>query len=247
MRLNKEYGYNFNVVAFGGSGILNRNTDSLIMPERYFKEREMLTGDNSQTVIGDWNTANYVPDVIVINLGTNDGNGSADTFKTNYKNFIADLQKAYPGVTIVLMTPFNGTRAADVRTIVSELKDENVVLVDSALWKIPAGADNLHPAAATHETIANKLYTALQCVLFGHDTEGDAVDNGNGTHSATCSVCGKVAETAEAHTFVKGVCSVCGAPEPEDPQGTGDVTALITASFVLVLAGAALILFKKKA
>ena len=36
-------------------------------------------------------------------------------------------------------------------------------------------------------------------------------DNGDGTHSQKCSLCGMSSSTKERHTFVNGVCSICGA------------------------------------
>ena len=165
----------FNIVAFGGIGICRRaaadsGQDILTMPERYFLEREYIRSDASDTVAKDWDTSKYVPDYIVINLGTNDGSASitSEAFITAYTGFVRDLLDCYDGVEIFLMTPFNGTRRNDVITVVETLNSSQVKLIDSALWGVEGGSDNLHPAPAGHDLATEKLYSALN-VQFAKD------------------------------------------------------------------------------
>lgn len=70
---------------------------------------------------------------------------------------------------------------------------------------------------------------------------------GEGTQ--TCSICGeekKVSVPATGkHTYVDGVCSVCGAKENEPPK-TGDAAAFISAVAIASLLGAAVVVSKKR-
>ena len=43
----------------------------------------------------------------------------------------------------------------------------------------------------------------------------NAIDNGNGTHTGTCSICSKA--VTQVHTFENGFCIYCYAPQPAEP------------------------------
>lgn len=172
-KLNKNYNFGFNIVAYGGiamgKGGSNAKNDWLSMPERYFKEREHIkSADTSKEIslgIKAWDTTKYKPDYIVINLGTNDSRTDTETFKTAYVNFINKLRNTYSGVTIFVMTPFNTTKANEIRQVVSTINNSKVILIDSSLWNIPAGSDDLHPAPSAHDTASEKLYQVLDNYL----------------------------------------------------------------------------------
>ncbi len=159
--LAENHNMAFNIVAFGGIGIVKTNSpDVLTMPQRYFKEREFVSGDTVNSTGGAWDTTKYTPDYIVINLGTNDNGYDSSTFITNYVSFVEDLKEAYPNVVIFLMTPFNGAKAYEVTKVAAEF-DKDVYLVDSANWGVQGGSDGLHPAPAGHDLATEKLYKAL--------------------------------------------------------------------------------------
>ena len=70
---------------------------------------------------------------------------------------------------------------------------------------------------------------------------------GEGTQ--TCEKCGEqkkvsIPATGE-HTYVDGVCSVCGAKENESPK-TGDMTVLVSVIAIVSLVGAAVVVSKKR-
>ena len=164
--LNSELGWSFNTVAYGGIGISRVDSpDPLTMPERYFTQREYLSTDGSSaqealSVVGALDTAKYVPDYIVINLGTNDSGINNGKFVNDYKSFITDLKAAYPNVTIFCMTPFNSTKAMQVKQAAGAF-DEGVYVIDSAKWGIAGGEDGLHPAPASLDTAAAKLFDII--------------------------------------------------------------------------------------
>ena len=160
-------GWDYNTIAFGGITMTPGygSPDTMGMLERYFVEREYISGDTAETVIPAWNTSKFVPDYMVINLGTNDWKTPADEFITAYTSFIEKIQQTYPEITIFVMTPFNGQFAAQIRSIVAQCDDENVILIDAATWGIPGGEDNLHPDAASHDVAAQKLYEAITAAL----------------------------------------------------------------------------------
>jgi lysophospholipase L1-like esterase len=85
-------------IAYSGRGMV-RNSDGSttdLMPEIWLRT---FADDPSST----WDTKQYAPDVVVINLGTNDfakGDPGAE-YVTAYNAFIATLRKAYPTAYIV--------------------------------------------------------------------------------------------------------------------------------------------------
>ena len=163
--LNEEFGWSFNTVAFGGIGLVRvNNGDPLTMGERYFLQREYIkstdgtTRESALAAAGTYDK-NYVPDYIVINLGTNDGSLSSQDFFENYVDFIKDLKEAYPNVVIFCMTPFNGAKEYYIKRVAEEFK-KDVYAIDSAQWGIKEGKD-VHPAPASLDEAAEKLFNVL--------------------------------------------------------------------------------------
>ncbi len=168
--INAKYGWGFNTVAFGGIGmVLTSSPDPLTMGERYFTQREYIkatdgtTRETALAAAGVYDN-NYVPDYIVINLGTNDSSKDNSTFIANYTKFINDLKAINPDVVIFCMTPFNGSKAIQIKMIVSQF-DENVYLIDSATWGVPGGYDDLHPAPSGHDKATEKLFAVLDAYI----------------------------------------------------------------------------------
>jgi hypothetical protein len=149
--------------------VLTSSPDPLTMGERYFTQREYIkatdgtTRETALAAAGVYDN-NYVPDYIVINLGTNDSSQDNNTFIANYTKFINDLKAINPDVVIFCMTPFNGSKAIQVKMIVSQF-DENVYLIDSATWGVPGGYDDLHPAPSGHDKATEKLFAVLDAYI----------------------------------------------------------------------------------
>ncbi|MGW3951916.1 GDSL-type esterase/lipase family protein [Streptomyces sp. NPDC004752] len=55
-------------------------------------------------------TSKYIPDYLVINLGTNDPSTGtkAPNFKPAYTTFLENARTHYPDAVIFAMSPFNG-------------------------------------------------------------------------------------------------------------------------------------------
>lgn len=178
--LEEKYNMGFNIVAFGGIGISKRaeqgtNYDHLTMPERYFKEREYLKATDRNAVvtakIKEWDTTKYVPDYVVINLGTNDARIDSSKFKKDYDYFLNKLLKTYENAVFFVMTPFNKTKQEEIKEVVTTVNSERVVLIDSAVWGISGGSDNTHPSAASHDAAAQKLFEVLSAYIDQNDTD----------------------------------------------------------------------------
>lgn len=194
--------------SYSGRG-LARNYDgstSGVLPEIY--SRTFADEVNST-----WDYSRYVPDVVVVNLGTNDF--SAETshvvfavnqteFSNAYKTFIRTLRGHYPNASIIITVgvmisdyfPTGGqhwTRIQDyVSNMVEEVNtagDENVFYFQMDPQTAPYGED-WHPTAATHKTMATSLTEFINNnIVWGNivtDCNGDA---GGSADIDDCSIC----------------------------------------------------------
>ena len=117
----------------------------------------------------DWSFAEK-PDVLVINLGTNDfyANGSLESFREAYTNcyidFLSKVREKYPNTHIVcaIGTMLYTAKPAiqDVVTARKNAGDMNISFLQMSLVDTPSakrwGADG-HPSALAHEEMAEQL------------------------------------------------------------------------------------------
>jgi lysophospholipase L1-like esterase len=164
-------GFSHNTVAFGGIAATagSGGPDSSGMVSRYTKLSEYVPGEANVPV---WDTSRYVPDYVVVNLGTNDPSTGPATpnFKPAYLTFLQNLRSYYPQATIFAMSPFNTAHKneiADTVSIRNAAGDAKVSYVDTTGWIDIATetTDGTHPTIAAHDKISVKLATAIQDYL----------------------------------------------------------------------------------
>ena len=128
---------------------------------------------------GDWNFAAspYTPNLVVINLGTNDGaaiTGNSvflSNFQSAYAAFIRNVRAKFPSAEIFVLRAFS-IHYADVNTAATNAVqsvitggDTKVHYVDTSAWGVEIGSDGIHPTDAGHVTITNKLVPILKPYL----------------------------------------------------------------------------------
>ncbi len=157
-------GFYRNIVAFGGITVSPNygNPDNQGMVNRYKLIREY---SKEEPISPYWDHTKFVPDYIVINLGTNDGRVSQSEFQLWYTTFLSFLRTTYKDTKIFVMTPFNGRHRDDIIAVVDGFNDKNTYLIDSYLWNIPGGSDNLHPDVEGHDMAAEKLAQEITDIL----------------------------------------------------------------------------------
>ena len=161
------------VVARSGIGIYRNNNgnvkgDSNNLQAVYPYTQFGMTGEK-------WDFSKYTPDVVCVNLGTNDTTNPGYDVKllaNAFKKFLATLRGKYPEAKIVLLTGtmLKGQRLADVKKAHQEaIKDANnrgdfeiysfdFTPDDGSLGK---GVFN-HPSRARHEKMAEELVPFLR-------------------------------------------------------------------------------------
>ena len=159
--------------AWSGIGVI-RNYDggtSDVMPDRYPRTLP-------ERATSSWDFTKFIPDAVVINLGTNDfakGDPGA-AFQAAYLKFVGDLRGHYPAARFFLaLGPM--LSSDDYAKAMVYLKaviatratagDANLTLLEFGLQD--GNADGLgcdyHPSVKTHQKMADKLQAALKADL----------------------------------------------------------------------------------
>ena len=104
-----------------------------------------------------------VPDVIVINHGTNDKNANAETFKQNLADAVRRLREKYPDAVIVYLIPFIQFHAQDIREVMHDF--EGTYVIETEEWEITYTDSGYHPDAAGAKIAGENLADALIEIL----------------------------------------------------------------------------------
>lgn len=164
------------VVARSGIGIYRnygapRSGSKDCMPAMY---EQVLFTDSTEL----WDHTLYTPDVVCINLGTNDtslDNYDMDLLTEGYRSFVKKLRVVYPHSKLVLLTGsmMNGKPLEDVKkamdTVVGEMNslgDKEVYRFDMSpqTGSLGIGA-NYHPSMRQHQKMASELTAFLRKLM----------------------------------------------------------------------------------
>ncbi|MGD0781381.1 MAG: GDSL-type esterase/lipase family protein [Candidatus Aminicenantales bacterium] len=109
------------------------------------------------------------PDVVVINMGTNDAGAPYDVFLPLYRQYLRVVRGAYPGARILCLRPFNGAQEAAIRSAAEQSGDERIQYVDTTGWIQPekhySAAGGVHPNLEGNAAAGEKLAAILGEIL----------------------------------------------------------------------------------
>ena len=147
-----------------GNGICTSTTAA--MNQRYFLQKPL----DKDAPNGEWDFATYTPNLIIINLGTNDGiqGEEANTFASVYVDFVKSIREKHGSeVPIVLLIPLQGYMKDGVITAYETLNDMNTYLIDASDWITKSDClDGVHPTKAGHTVVAEQLAASIRKVLL---------------------------------------------------------------------------------
>ncbi len=153
------------ITAISGIGVSHNYTkasDAGTMPKIYLR----VDGGYPEKVM---NFKNWEPDLITINLGTNDSSPYADPvfFKSHALSFLRYLRTIHPKSWILVLRPFKGFYEAEWKTVVDQRKregDTHIAFIDTTHWVDPAVGytDGTHLNPVGNKMAADKLAPVLQ-------------------------------------------------------------------------------------
>jgi hypothetical protein len=117
-----------------------------------------------------WNFNQYTPDIVVINIGTNDGNGAGvptNTFQTSYLNFLKFIRGKFPKAHIFALRTFGGYMATQTQNAATQLinaGDSRIHYVNTTNWLVRSdfASDGLHPSDDGQKKAANLIANILK-------------------------------------------------------------------------------------
>jgi len=101
-------------------------------------------------------------DVVVVNVGTNDGRLTADEFAAQLRQFLNQVQTLYPNSRLAVMIPFSQRFDRIIRSVVASFMQ--IDLIETATWE-PTTTDHIH-LDSTGSQVAGQLTAAALRQLY---------------------------------------------------------------------------------
>lgn len=157
----------WHLTSVSGIGMIRSCCNMTITMPDVFGYTDLLTPDN-----GLWDFSQYVPDVVTICLGQNDGIQDSTAFCSAYVGFIGMVQEKYPRAKVVCLTsPMADETLTSVMKnyltgIVSHFEEQGDKRVSKFFFSrsYNSGCDN-HPSLEEHQLIAAELTGYLEGLM----------------------------------------------------------------------------------
>ena len=170
----KSLNADYSVISFSGYGVYTgfsrsyRNSDYTIFNEY---EKSVLLSDNEERF---WDFSSFIPNLVVINLGTNDAAycsrsySRREEFQKSYVELLATIRGKYPDAYILcILGDMNDSMFTEIEDAVSEFKNthlDNKVSARQISFKMdeyPAVIDG-HPNDMSNLSASSDLYMIIQ-------------------------------------------------------------------------------------
>lgn len=167
----RSFGTEYNLISWSGVGVYSSDTktdeinDSWVVPSYYGYTDLAVEG-----IIGidkhiEWDFGSFTPDVIVINLGTNDKSYTKgiperiDGFKLAYEKFARDVREKNPDAHIICALGMMGAELYPaIAEVVDRLGDNRIYALEFDVQRNEDGIGcEQHPNYVTHNKAAIKL------------------------------------------------------------------------------------------
>lgn len=158
-------GYNY---TFGGAPTIGQEV-------QYFKlTTPPLYPSKTPANNTDWDFSRYTPDMVVLNIGTNDKlvPVPAANFKAAYIRFLKAIRAKLPKTRIFVMRPYGGHFATEIEAAYKEVAnagDTKMHFINTSGWLVNSdyASDGLHPSDAGQIKASAKLAQVLKPYVDG--------------------------------------------------------------------------------
>lgn len=184
-QLAKRLDADYSMVSFSGYGIISGYTDTDVRMEKqcvplYYESlgySDATIGADIQPQNIKWNFRDYVPDMILINLGTNDDSYCQDheerqaEFTELYIEFLEQVRRCNPQATILCVIGTMAPRIyGAVKTAVEEYRRQSgdLKIHEQMLpEQLPEDGNSIdgHPSIRTHEKTTEILAAAISKIM----------------------------------------------------------------------------------
>lgn len=182
----RELNAQFHTTSYSGIGVV-MGFPTFLMGEMY-NRTIALTNYTPKPANNTWDFTRYVPNVVVVALGTNDYskglyNGSLTTtaFIAGYKDLIAKIRVAYPNTQIVCTNSPMVTDAKLANSIINAVVDLNVAgdtkVYYFSFTSMTGGGYGGHPGLADGQQNGKELAAFIQSLV--NSTSVSEIDKGN--------------------------------------------------------------------
>ncbi len=183
--LARAFRADYHIIAHSGLGVVRQYNDpKSVSTVPQMPKRFDLTLDNNFK--SKWNHSNWIPDLVVINLGTNDYSTDPGpnprVFKKSYKKLISRIKKVYGNVFVLCVIgpmidkPCSNYVKQMVQEYRTEKKDNNIAFYNLTKELLSEESDwgsDWHPSANGQQKIAIALAPVIADVMnwnyFGLD------------------------------------------------------------------------------
>ncbi|MCP8897694.1 SGNH/GDSL hydrolase family protein [Gilvimarinus xylanilyticus] len=162
-----ELNADIHTIAWSGIGVWRSYGEEEPKSPTIAERRKLILGDDFDT---PWNSANYQPNAVLINIGTNDfWQGSAPGYPQAMGEMLSDVRSDYPDTPVYfILSPMLGGEArvkqADDLTGLAEDEDVDVLDLGRIQPEDGYGCD-WHPNEITNTRMADKLVDRLRTDL----------------------------------------------------------------------------------
>lgn len=159
----------FHTTSYSGIGVVT-GFGTFLMKDMYDRTIA-ITNYSPFPINNNWNFTKFIPDVVVIELGTNDHftGFSSVTFKQGYTDFISKISAAYPNSYIICTNSpmlYNSDVDVSINEVVTNLKTSgNKKLYYFTFSYMIGGGYNGHPGTSDGQTHGKQLADFIKTIL----------------------------------------------------------------------------------
>lgn len=168
----RYFNADYTLIAHSGRGVVRNYGDSVRVSEVTMKDRMLNTFDEDFTI--KWNFTDYHPDLVVVNLGSNDFSTEPHPYKSEfvkgYTQLVMQLRKYYGDIPIICVYPvaIQAPVFEYYQAVIDELNDSNVFLLrlDKNLYNRTTDMGAAwHPGYSAHKKMAMWLIPYIATVM----------------------------------------------------------------------------------
>ncbi len=126
--ISRFFDADYTFISHSGRGAARNYGDTVTLSA--VTMRDLMMGTFDENIKDTWNFRDYTPQLVVINLGSNDfstrPHPSKDEFVGEYKKIIKNIRSKYGDIKILCVAPPKGDAFDYIREMVSSYKDSNI-------------------------------------------------------------------------------------------------------------------------